>query len=70
MTEIRQKVYHPDKDKSFTKAKAAKCRRNAGNSGFIDADPSPSFKNFPTEDCAFKEDFSVLLVFVPTDTIK
>ena len=25
--------------------------------------------NFPTEDSAFKEDFSVLLVFVPTNTL-
>ena len=61
MPEIRQKVYNPDKDNSYTKTKAAKCRRNAGNSGFTGADP--------TEDCAFKEDFSVLPVFVPTDTL-
>ena len=40
MPEIRQKVYNLDKDKSYTKAKAAKCRRNAGNSGFIEADLS------------------------------
>ena len=39
-------------------------------SGFIDADrPSSSLKNFATEDSAFKEDFSVLPVFVPTDTL-
>ena len=69
MPEIRQKVYDPDKDKSYTKAKAAKCRKNAGNSGVIEADLSSSFKNFPTEDSAFKEDFSVLPVFVPTDTL-
>lgn len=67
MPEIRQKVYDPDKDKSYVKAKAAKCRKNAGNSGFIDADLSSCFINFPTEDSAFKEDFSVLPVFVPTD---
>ena len=69
MPEIRQKVYDPDKDKSYTKAKATKCRKNAGNSGFIEADLSSSFLNFPTEDSAFKEDFSVLPVFVPTDTL-
>lgn len=69
MPEIRGKVYDPDKDKSYTKAKAAKCRRNAGNSGFIDANLSSGFINFPTEDSAFKEDFSVLPVFVPTDTL-
>ena len=69
MPEIRQKVYNLDKDKSYTKAKAAKCRRNARNSGFIDADPSSSFKNFPAEDSAFKEDFSILPVFVPTNTL-
>ena len=28
-----------------------------------------ALKNFPTEDCAFKEDFSVLTAFVPTDTL-
>ena len=69
MPEIRQKVYDPDKDKSYTKAKATKCRKNAGNSGFIEADLSCSFINFPTEDSAFKEDFSVLPVFVPNDTL-
>ena len=69
MPEIRQKVYDPDKDKSYTKAKAAKCRKNAENSGFIEAGLSSSFINFPTEDSAFKEDFSVLPVFVPTDTL-
>ena len=31
MPEIRQKFYDPDKDKSYTKAKAAKRRINAGN---------------------------------------
>ena len=30
---------------------------------------SSSFSNFRTEDSAFKEDFSVLPVFVPTDTL-
>ena len=40
-----------------------------GNSGFIDADLSSGFIHFPTEDSAFKEDFSVLPVFVPTDTL-
>ena len=69
MPEIREKIYYPDKDKSYTKAKAAKCRRNAGNSGFIGAVFSSSFINFPTEDSAFKEDFSVLPVFVPADTL-
>ena len=63
MQEIREKVYDPDKDKSYTKAKAAKCRRNAGNNGFIGADLSSGLINFPTEDSAFKEDFSVLPVF-------
>ena len=69
MPEIMQKVYDPDKDKSYTKAKATKCRKNAGNGGSIDPDLSSNFKNFPTEDSAFKEDFSVLPVFVPTDTL-
>ena len=69
LPEIRQKVYDPATDKSYTKAKAAKWRRNAGNSGFIDANLSSSFVNFPREDSAFKEDFSVLPVFVPNDTL-
>ena len=38
--------------------------------GFIDADRSSSFLNFPTDDSAFTEDFSVLPVFVPTDTLE
>ena len=63
MPEIREKVYDPDKDKSYTKVKASKCGRNAGNSGFIGADLSSGFINFSTEDSAFKEDFSVLPVF-------
>ena len=63
MLNFRQKVYDPNKDKSYTKAKAAKCGRNVGNSGFIGADLSSGFINFPTEDSAFKEDFSVLPVF-------
>ena len=46
MPEIRQKVYDPDKGKSYTKAKAAKCRRKAGNSGYMDADLSLVLKIF------------------------
>ena len=67
MPEIRQKVYDPDKDKSYTKLLNAE--KNAENSGFIEAGLSSSFINFPTEDSAFKEGFSVLPVFVPTDTL-
>ena len=63
MPEIRENVYDPDKDHIRRR------RRNVGNSGFIDADLSSGFIHFPTEDSAFKEDFSVLPVFVPTDTL-
>ncbi|XP_078358664.1 uncharacterized protein LOC144643327 [Oculina patagonica] len=71
MPEIRQKVYDPDKNKSYTKAKAAKCRKNAENTGFFNADRSSGFINFPTDDSAFNKDFSVLPVFVvPTDTLE
>ena len=30
---------------------------------------STSFQNFPSDDCTFNKDFSVLPVFVPTDTL-
>lgn len=49
--------------------KPLNAEKNAGNSVFIDADLSCSFMNFSTEDSAFKEDFSDLPVFVPTDTL-
>ena len=69
MPEIGQKVYYSDKDKSYMKAKAAKCRRNAVSSEYLDSDLSSSFINFRTEDSSYKEDFLVLPVFVPTNTL-
>lgn len=68
MPEIRQKVYDPDKNKLYTKAKADRCRKT-GNTRFVDADRSTSFISFPCDGCAFNEYFSVLPVFVPTDTL-
>ena len=65
MPEIWQKVYDPDKNKLYTKAKEDSCRKT----GFVDAGRSSSFSSFPSDDSAFDKDFSVLPVFVPTDTL-
>ena len=63
MPSIRDKIYDPDPKQVYTKAKLAKVRENESPSSV-----SPSIK-FPSDNCDFNKDFSVLPVFVPSDTL-
>jgi hypothetical protein len=71
MPEVRNKVFDPDPSKAFTKAKLAKLRDNeiSCSNAEVKNDFSTGFKSFPSDDSAFNKDFSVLPVFVPTDTL-
>lgn len=75
MPEVREKVFDPDPNKAFTKAKLAKLREDLGEDGMNSSNAkvengfSTSFQNFPYDDSAFNKDFSVLPLFVPTDTL-
>ena len=71
MPEVREKIFDPDPNKAFTQAKLAKLRENGKNcsNAEVENNFSTSFRNFPSDDSAFNKDFSVLPVFVPTDTL-
>ena len=71
MPEVREKVFDPDPNKAFTKAKLAKLRENGINcsNAEVENDASASLGKFPSDDSAFNKDFSILPVFVPTDTL-
>lgn len=72
MPEVREKIFDPDPNKAFTRAKLAKLNRANGinySNAEVQNDFSTSFQNFPSDDSVFNKDFSVLPVFVPTDTI-
>ena len=62
------KIYDPNPERSFTKAKSARQWRTEGNGETASA-AANQFKNFPTFDLAFGNDFTVLSTFVPTDTL-
>ena len=55
------KIYDPDPERSFTKAKLARRPRNEEQS-----DVANRFRNYSTVDSAF----TVLPTFVPTDTLE
>lgn len=71
MPEVREKIYDPDPNKAYTKAKLAKLRENNNNlaAAAIHNESTNSFLKFPSNDSAFSKDFSVLPIFVPTDTL-
>ena len=71
MPELREKVFDPDQNKAFAKTKLAKIRENGKNcsNAEVENNFSTSFRNFPSDDSAFNQDFSVLPVSVPTDTL-
>ena len=68
VSEVRDKVYDPDPNKVFTKAKFAQlekshCKVDTAQDGL------PGFRQFAVDDSAFNKDYSALPVFVPTDTL-
>lgn len=65
------KIYYPNPDKSFTKAKLARLKQEqtevmAENvpTGYVSAN------HFKNDNSAFRNDFSLLPEFVPTDTLE
>ena len=69
-------IYDPDLQRIFTKAKQSKKAKLAiqikelMENGETASDAGNHFKNFPTVDSAFGNDFTVLPTFVPTDTLE
>ena len=66
MPEVRDKVYDPDPEKVFTKAKLAQLQESQQDT--VPKDKSSEFRQFP-DDSTFHKDYSVLPLFVPTDTL-
>ena len=66
MPEVRDKVYDPDPEKVFTKAKLAQLQESQQDT--VTKDKSSEFRQFP-DDSTFHKDYSVLPLFVPTDTL-
>lgn len=67
------KIYDPDPEKSFTKAKLARLKQEQTGVSFVDVEirhAANYFNNFPAADSAFTTDFSLLPNFVPTDTLE
>ena len=66
------KVYDPDPEKSFTKAKVAMLKQEQTEHNLPDIEnvATNHLNKFPTADSAFTNDFSLLPKFVPTDTLK
>lgn len=70
MPEVRDKVYDPDPNRVFIKAKLAQIQESHHNvNSAQDKSRAPGFRQFPVDDSAFNRDYSVLPVFVPTDTL-
>ena len=63
------KIYDPDPDKSFTKAKLARLNEEFRGNGENTSATANHFENFPTSDSAFADDFTALPKFVPLDTL-
>ena len=69
-------IYDPDLQRIFTKAKQSKKAKLAiqikelMENGETASDAGNHFKNFPTVDSAFGNDFTVLPTFVSTDTLE
>ena len=66
------KVYDPDPEKSFTKAKVARLNQEQTEHNLPDIENVATnyLNKFPTTDSAFTNDFSLLPKFVPTDTLE
>ena len=67
------KIYDPDPEKSFTKAKVARLKQKHTDSSVpvdIETVATNHINKFPTADSAFTDDFSLLPKFVPTDTLE
>ena len=70
----RDKVYDPDPDRSYTKAKLDKLKRS--NDSVESTPEQTSSSNFhfdtfpPDESMLFSEDFSILPSFVPMDAFE
>ena len=68
MPEVRGKVYVPYPNKVFTKAKLAQLQESQCKADLAE-DKLSGFREFPVDDSAFNKDYSVLPVFVPTNTL-
>ena len=55
---------------SLNKAKLARQIKELRENGEAASDAANHFKNFPTVDSTFGDDFTVLPTFVPTDTLE
>ena len=67
------KIYDPDPEKSFTKAKVARLKQEHTDSNVsvdIETVATNHINKFPTADSAFTNDFRLLPKFVPTDTLE
>ena len=69
------KIDDPDPERSFTKAKVARLKQVGTNklndvSVNIETVTTKHINKFPTADSAFTNAFSLLLKFVPTDTLE
>ena len=67
------KIYDPDPEKSFTKAKVARLKQEHTDRNVsvdIENVATNHIDKFPTGDSAFTNDFSLLPKFVPTDTLE
>ena len=74
LNEIKNlKIYDPDPEKSFTKAKVARLKQENTDlnvSVDIETIATNNINKFPTADSPFTNDFSLLPNFVPTDTLE
>ena len=65
------KLYdHDQRGSSLNKAKLARQIEELRENGEAASDAANHFKNFPTVDSAFGDDFTVLPTFVPSDTLE
>ena len=65
------KIYDPDPEKSFTKAKGARLKQEHTEVNVpvdIETVATNHINKFPTADSAFTNDFNLLPKFVPADT--
>ena len=63
------KIYDPDPDKSFSKAKLARLNEELRGNGENASATANHFENFPTSDSVFADDFTALPKFVLLDTL-
>ena len=66
------KIYDPDPERSFTKAKLARRPRNEEQreNGETASDAANHFRNYSTVDSAFGDGFTVLPTLIPTNTLE